>query len=134
MLKSGDLDFSFAGLKTSVLYSVKKVPKMTAELKADAAREFENAATEVLVSKTKSAAEKFGAKTLILGGGVSANKTIRGAFEKMTKEYGELRFMIPDAELSTDNGIMIAIAGYIDHITGNIADSKNMKAKGNLSL
>lgn len=130
MINSGDLDFSFSGLKTSVLYAVNKADKITEEDKQEIAREFEDAVTEVLVSKTKKAMEKTGAKTLIVGGGVIANKHIRQELENLgVKTY------FPTHKLSTDNALMISIAGYID-ILNNILlpDPEEIKAQGNLKL
>ena len=83
MIHSADFDFSFAGLKTSVLYAVKALPPLSQEQKENLACEFENAVAEVLVSKTRRALEERCAKTLILGGGVVANTYIRGSFEKL---------------------------------------------------
>ena len=90
MIHSGDLDFSFSGLKTSVLYLVKKLPQPLDErTKMEIACEFEDSATEVIVEKVKKAIEMYGAETLILGGGVVANKNIRGAFEKLSAEKND---------------------------------------------
>ena len=74
MLNSKDLNFSFSGLKTAVLYVLRDNPKIN---KAALAKEFQNAAVEVLVSKTLKAIEKFKPKTLIVAGGVAANKYLR---------------------------------------------------------
>lgn len=140
MIHSHDFDFSFSGLKTAVLYAVKKIGELGQNVKEEIAREFEDAAVEVLVSKTKNAVEKFGAKTLILGGGVTANKEIRRAFEEVAAGY-EISLFIPDPKLSTDNALMIAAAAY-SRIIGDkkILEKKSpernleIKAEGNLSL
>ncbi len=132
MLKSGDYDFSFAGIKTSVLYKTKEIGEISDEMKSEIAAEFEEAVTEVLVSKTRNAIEEFGPKTLIIAGGVSANKYIRQNFEKLAKEFPDTTLLIPSHELSTDNAIMIAGAGYIDFLLKKPA--KEMKAEGNLKL
>ena len=79
MIHSGDLDFSFAGLKTAVLYTLKKIKVINAEAKQTIAREFEDAVIEVLISKTKQALKKYKAKSLIVGGGVIANTALRRA-------------------------------------------------------
>ena len=130
MLKSDDYDFSFSGLKTAVLYSVKKIPELTAEVKMAVAREFEDAAAEVLVSKTRKALEQFGTPTLILGGGVSANTFIRESFKKLVEEFPETTLLVPDPSMSTDNAVMIAMASYLNQNQ----TSRPMIANGNLSF
>ncbi len=132
MLKSDDYDFSFAGLKTSVLYKLKEIGTPSDEIKMEIATEFENAVTEVLVSKTRKAIEEFGPKTLIIAGGVSANAYIRENFEKLVQNFPDTTLLIPPYELSTDNAIMIAGAGYINHLLGK--KEITLEAKGNLSL
>src|SRR3989344_6271087 len=114
MLRADTCDFSFAGLKTAVLYTLKKIPQMSEHKKEHIAREFEDAATEVLIAKTKRALEKTGAQTLVLGGGVSANVHIRREFKKLVERgFPAVALHIPDAKLTTDNAVMIAAAGYL---------------------
>ena len=134
MIHSGDLDFSFSGLKTSVLYLVKKLPQPLDErTKMEIACEFEDSATEVIVEKVKKAIEMYGAETLILGGGVVANKNIRGAFEKLSAEKN-VALKLPAINHATDNALMIALAGYfnknssVNEKTGLL----DLKANGNL--
>lgn len=136
MLNSKDFDFSFAGLKTAVLYTIKKIPKMSESIKESIAYEFENSATEVLVSKSSKAIEKFGAKTFTLGGGVSANKHIRSSFEKTIKNnFPKTALSIPSQTLTTDNAIMIGLAGYFksDKLKARVPLSR-IRADGNLSF
>ncbi len=133
MLKSPDLDFSFSGIKTAVLYALKKIPDVSENIKKEIALEFENAVTEVLIAKTKKALELYNAKTLILGGGVIANAYIRQEFKKLSADYGELKLLIPEIAMSTDNAVMIAIAGYLNYVTKH-AIPETIKAQGNLSL
>ena len=134
MLNSGDLNFSFSGLKTAVLYLVKKLGELTEDDKKNIAREFEDAATEVLVAKTKRALVQFGAKTLIIGGGVSANKNIRRAFEKLVAEETELKLFISTQELATDNALMIAFAGLLRLKANKNKDGEKITAQGNLKI
>jgi N6-L-threonylcarbamoyladenine synthase len=134
MIKSDDYDFSFSGIKTSVLYTLKKLPEITKEIKLETALEFENAVTEVLISKTKKALEEFNIKTLILGGGVIANTYIRQEFEKLIHEFPDTKLLIPEINLSTDNAVMIAMAGYINMSAGKKQVSTSIKAEGNLKL
>jgi len=108
-----DCHFSFSGLKTAVLYKTKEIPTLTDEIKEIISQEFEDAVTDVLTKKTKDALEEYGARTLIISGGVSANKHIRETFTKLIKStYPEVTLSIPELKLSTDNAIMIALAGY----------------------
>ena len=80
------------------------------------AREFEDAAVEVLVSKTKKALEHYNAPTLIIGGGVVANTYLREEMKKMlATEFPDVTLLLPTHELSTDNAVMIGIAGYISY-------------------
>ncbi|MBU0722839.1 MAG: tRNA (adenosine(37)-N6)-threonylcarbamoyltransferase complex transferase subunit TsaD [Patescibacteria group bacterium] len=111
MLNSNNFDFSFSGLKTAVLYTIKKIPRLTQKIKAEIANEFENAVVEVLLKKTLHAAQKHKVQTIILGGGVSANKRLRECFQNMTKE-NNIELLLPESALSTDNALMIATAAY----------------------
>ncbi|MEK7575079.1 MAG: tRNA (adenosine(37)-N6)-threonylcarbamoyltransferase complex transferase subunit TsaD [Patescibacteria group bacterium] len=134
MLHSKDLNFSFSGLKTAVLYTVKKIPDLTLEIKKMLALEFEEAVVEVLTTKTKSALTQYETKSLIVGGGVIANKSIRTSLSKLAKEFG-IEFCVPTKSLSTDNAIMIGIAGLINFKAGKSqrADAE-LRANGNLNL
>lgn len=132
MIHSEDLDFSFSGLKTSVLYKIRELETLTEETKEEIARAFEDAVVETLITKTKKAFMESNAKTLIIAGGVIANKLIRKEFEALAKELG-VDFYIPSTELATDNAIMISIAGYL-HKDDKAVDMKTLKAQGNLRL
>ncbi|MBI4065812.1 tRNA (adenosine(37)-N6)-threonylcarbamoyltransferase complex transferase subunit TsaD [Candidatus Kaiserbacteria bacterium] len=141
MIDSGTCDFSFAGLKTAVLYLLKKQHiLMNGRPDADKnvlnqhiAHEFENAVTDVLWKKTVLALEQTDAKTLVVGGGVSANAHIRRVFkEKMASEFPETSLQIPASSLTTDNAIMIALAGY--YRAQRKEFSTEITAQGNLSL
>jgi N6-L-threonylcarbamoyladenine synthase len=112
MLTSDDLDFSFSGLKTSVLYRLRELPEATEEIKREMAKEIQDAIAETLTGKTKKTLEETSAKTVILGGGVAANKKIRERFEILAKEK-DTHFLIPSMELTTDNALMIALTGYL---------------------
>lgn len=134
MIHTKDFDFSFSGLKTAVLYMVQKLGNLNDDTKANIAYEFENACVDVLIHKTKKAIEHFGVETLIIGGGVSANKHLRSSLETMTADL-HINLHIPDKKLSTDNAIMIGIAGYLNVFKKKkIVNQKNIKAEGHLSL
>lgn len=132
MIHSHDLNFSFSGIKTAVLYTTQKIGVLTDEIKQEIAREFEDAVVEVIVKKTKQAVEQYGAKTIIIGGGVSANKKIRNDFAKLAQDLN-IEFMVPEFSASTDNAFMIAIAGFLNILSGKQPE-KDFKANGNLSL
>ena len=136
MIKSGDLDFSFAGLKTAVLYTIKKNFKESKENVYDIsntskmmiAREFEEAVAEVLVSKVRQALEKTGAKTFAVGGGVIANKNIRAKLSKLIKtDFPQIKLFLPAQNLTTDNAVMIALAGYFSAKGGSSFGGKKSK-------
>ena len=134
MINTNDFDFSFSGLKTSVLYKIKKLPELTEEIKKEMAREFEDTVVDVLVSKTKKALQKYNAKTLIIGGGVVANKQIRQEFTKLAEKQN-VKLMLPENSLSTDNAIMIGIAGYFRSISNKkTRNPLELRAEGNLRL
>ncbi len=133
MMNTKDFDFSFSGLKTAVLYVVKDLGELNEEQKKEIALEFENAATEVLIHKTKKALDKYNAKTLIVGGGVIANKFIRENLTTMVNELG-VEILLPKRELSTDNAIMIGVAGFIKSLKEKPEMGADLKAIGNLSL
>ena len=135
MLHSKDLDFSFSGLKTAVRYAVQD-KEMSADEIASLARDFEDAVTTVLLKKTLAAIETYGAQTLIVGGGVSANRHLKKMFEAtILIEYPDVTSYFPAPGLSTDNSIMIALAGHA-RASGAILPSGTdvIRADGNRSL
>lgn len=113
MIHTPDYDFSFSGLKTAVLYLIRKIGTLSEQTKKDIALEFETAVADVLVKKTMKAISAHKAKTLLLGGGVANNRRIRFILEKKTAEnFPDLKLCFPRKDLSTDNALMIGIAGY----------------------
>jgi N6-L-threonylcarbamoyladenine synthase len=115
MKHSGDLDFSFAGLKTSVLTQVKKLTvanhgQFSDIAKADVARGFVDAIVEVLVSKSINALKQTGLTTLVVAGGVGANEQLRESLGRSCVKEG-FSVHYPPMHLCTDNGAMIAFAG-----------------------
>lgn len=133
MIDSGTCDFSFAGLKTAVLYLLKDKPDLNEKEKQHLAHEFENAVAEVLWKKTAQALDETQAQTLVIGGGVSANTHIRRTFAtNIAKGYPDVTLRIPAASLTTDNAIMIAMAGYYRALRKEF--TTEFVANGNLSL
>ena len=105
------LDFSFSGLKTAVVTAVQNQP-LTPRLVADIAASFEEAAVDVLAIKCEWALEQTGEKQLVVAGGVSANRKLRERLTHLSEKLG-VRVFFPRPEFSTDNGAMIAYAGYL---------------------
>jgi len=137
MINEASCDFSFAGLKTAVLYLLKDTPDLSDREKQHLAREFEDATAEVLWKKTARALDLTGAQTLVVGGGVSANTHIRHVFaENMRNEYPQVVLRIPSAALTTDNAVMIALAGFYRAQRKEFVPQPfdKLRASGNLSL
>ncbi len=136
MLHTKDFDFSFSGLKTSVLYKTREHGTLSKQDKITLSREFEDAVTEVIITKTRRAIEQYKPKSLVIGGGVIANTFIRSAFEKLCSEYDSLELCIPEKDLATDNSVMIGMAGYlrIQKSPALLRSKKNIVAKGNVAL
>jgi N6-L-threonylcarbamoyladenine synthase len=111
MLHSGDLDFSFSGLKTAVLLASQK--NVQDELtKADIAYAAQEAIVEVLVKKSLSALKQTGLKQLVIAGGVGANQALRAQLNQAAEQQN-FNVYYPDLEFCTDNGAMIAFAGAL---------------------
>lgn len=151
MINSNNLNFSFSGLKTAVLYAVKKFQGSTLKNKkvepwrnyiAEMCYEFQQAVIDVLISKTLRAAKKYNPKTILLAGGVSANKELRKQMKKAIKiNFPNTRYQIPDTKYSIDNAAMIAIAGYYqwknmtaDQKKKAMNNWKTLQADANLKL
>jgi len=133
MIHTPDFDFSFSGLKTAVRTRVLDKEISDSE-RVIIARDFEDATTEVLIKKTSNALKQTNAQTLILGGGVTANTTIRDAFQNLVaKEFPDVTLHLPDPTLSTDNAIMIALSGHARVNQASI-NTETLTANGNLSL
>ena len=134
MLKSGDLDFSFSGLKTSVRVAIQD-KELSDTDKADVAWAFEDALTEVLVSKVRDAIEKYGIRSLIVGGGVSANTYIRESLRTLLiNEFANITLLLPSPKLATDNALMIALAGYFHALKKDFVDPESIIAHGTKQL
>ncbi|HTN27987.1 MAG TPA: tRNA (adenosine(37)-N6)-threonylcarbamoyltransferase complex transferase subunit TsaD [Burkholderiales bacterium] len=108
MIASGDLDFSFSGLKTAVLLLVRGT-EPSPQFHADAARAFEDAIVDVLVAKSALAIERTGLSRLVVAGGVGANRALRERLDA-ARVKGGFEVFFPELELCTDNGAMIAFA------------------------
>ena len=109
LLHSGNLDFSFAGLKTAVLTQAKKLGDELVHRKADLAASTQAAIVEVLLKKSLNAMKQTGLKRLVVAGGVGANSSLRSELNEACRQRG-IRVHYPELDLCTDNGAMIALA------------------------
>ncbi len=149
-------DFSFSGIKTAVLYHLRRNPQLEPEIEArkqalargdrsadtlralsssatlDLIASFQRAVVDNLLSRTLAAAEKTSARTILVSGGVAANSELRRSFEAEGARR-EIEVYFPSRALSTDNAAMIAAAGYARFVAGERADS-TLNAEANLPL
>ena len=135
MKNDGTNDFSFSGLKTATRYLIQSLGEIDDATQKAIALEFENASTDVLLSKTLHALKDTHARTITIGGGVSANEHIRKTFtETITDKYPDITLRIPDVNLTTDNAIMIALSGFYHALRKEYVDPKTLRADGNAEL
>ncbi|WP_025741738.1 tRNA (adenosine(37)-N6)-threonylcarbamoyltransferase complex transferase subunit TsaD [Aquimarina pacifica] len=123
--KVDELNFSFSGLKTSVLYfvqkQVKENPDFITENLYDICASLQYTIINILMDKLKKASKQTGIKRIAIGGGVSANSGIRKALKEGEQKYGWKTF-IPKFEYTTDNAAMIAIVGYLKYLNKDFTD------------
>jgi N6-L-threonylcarbamoyladenine synthase len=155
-IKGNAYDFSFSGLKTAVLYHLRENPDYLPEIQAREAaiargerkfdqllplctsktlglvKEFQNAVVRELVDRTMRAAEELGTPTVLVSGGVAANRQLRAAFEKRSVALG-LKAYFPSLALSTDNAAMIAAAAY-PRLKNHILADLSLNASASLPL
>ena len=140
MIATQNCDMSFSGLKTAVLYALRDrggIQMLSEAERADFAREFEDAATEVLIAKTRRALQESGARTFVIGGGVAANTHIRSSLEQViAKEFPDVSLRLPEVAITGDNAIMIAMAALARALSGTeeTPDPASIRAAGNLSI
>ena len=132
MINSDNFDFSFSGLKTAIRYALEndknwknKIPEYCAE--------FQQAIIDVLIKKTISASNKFNIKTIMLAGGVSANKELRKQLKKQVLK-NNFKFNMPNLKYTTDNAAMIATAGYFKFLRDEFTLWKYLKVDCNLKF
>jgi N6-L-threonylcarbamoyladenine synthase len=128
MIHSKDLNFSFSGLKTHILYLTQSLITLDEDMKIKIATEFEEAVKDVLIYKTKKAIEETGSHTLVVGGGVASNTFLKENFQKLSDELG-IKLFISSRELSTDNALMIALT-CANQIENGVESNKNFLAIG----
>ncbi len=147
MIHENTFNFSFAGLKTAALYWLRDNQLSAVRINSinlpagifgvtpepptlsDFCASFEQAITDVLVTKTMKAAKQYNPKTILLGGGVSANKKLRETLEKEIKlQSPETQFLVPEFKYAMDNATMIAVAGYFKAKENDFTSWKDLKA------
>lgn len=140
-LSEDSFEFSFSGIKTSVLYWLKNrgyypvnedSKKLDAQLLSDLCASFQTAVVDVLVEKTMNAVEKFKVKHLTVSGGVSANSELRRRLFEAGNKSG-IKVFIPDLEYCTDNGAMVAIVGWM-LLERGVRSNFEISAVANLSI
>jgi len=152
MLNSNNFDFSFSGLKTAVLYEIKSrhgllntpLPRKGCSSQCcalpqqyihDMAASFQQAAIDVLISKTIKAAKEYKVKTLLFSGGVAANQELRRQMTKIVKkELPKTKFHIPSPKLCTDNAAMIAAAAYYKKRPSSKQNWSKIRTNANLKI
>ena len=112
MIHSDNLDLSFSGLKTSVLYTVRDIENITDQIKADIAASFQQAVIDVLTKKIKKSVELSGRSNVIIAGGVAANKALREAIKDLESVLN-IRVYYPSLKYCGDNAAMIAFVGSL---------------------
>lgn len=155
-MRGNAFDFSFSGIKTAVLYHLRRHPEMQPEIDArkealtrgergaealrklssaatlDLVASFQRAVVDDLVARTIAAAQQNGARSILVSGGVAANRELRATFEAEAKRHN-LEVFFPSRALSTDNAAMIAAAGYPRFLAGQHEDA-TLNAEPNLPL
>ena len=132
MLHSDDLNLSFSGLKTSVLYKVKEIDQMHNSIKSNIAASFQAAVIEVLVKKITKTIESTGRKEIIIAGGVAANKKLRSSMKELESAL-DIKVFYPDLKYCGDNAAMIAYLGSLRGSSNNKPVESCVRARWPLS-
>lgn len=135
MLDRDNFVFSFSGLKTAVLYTLREHEAELADskFKADIAASFQEAVVDVLVQKTMRAVDKVKPASVILAGGVAANVALRDRL-KQTCEQMEVPLLVPEFQYSMDNAAMIAVTGYYRALSGHTVEPSELQVNPNLDI
>lgn len=131
MIHTPDLDFSFSGLKTAVLYKTREFEYLDETTKMHIAHEFEQSVTDVILYKLKKALTQKSYKSLIVSGGVIANTYLREKIEQLAQSI-PIPLLLPKLSDSTDNAQMIAVAGAISSISNKPSVNPQIMAQGSL--
>ncbi|OHB16961.1 MAG: tRNA (adenosine(37)-N6)-threonylcarbamoyltransferase complex transferase subunit TsaD [Parcubacteria group bacterium RIFCSPLOWO2_01_FULL_40_65] len=135
MLNQKNYNFSFSGLKTAVLYLLKDLGEISKKTKADISASFQQAVIDVLVQKTIKAAKEYRVKSILLSGGVSANKLLRKTLQKEAKKL-KLFYSQPNLQYTGDNAAMMAMVGYykFKYKKYEMPNSEDLIVDANLSV
>jgi len=128
MIKSDNLNMSFSGLKTSVLYTVKKLTNLNQKTKQNIAASFQKAVTDVLISKIKTSIQQTRRDQVIIAGGVAANKYIRNEFKTLENEMS-IKTYFPQLKYCGDNAAMIAFVGSMKSHGKSRSNKSNVRAR-----
>lgn len=132
-LSGNKYDYSFSGLKTSVINTIHNAKQKGEEINiADLAASFQNAVVSILLKNFESVAEDFGYTKLVIAGGVSANSKLRAEAQKMCSRHN-WKLNIPELKYCGDNAVMIASQGYYEYKNGVVA-GENLNAYATMSL
>jgi len=115
MIDDDSFDFSFSGLKTAVLREVQKQKNLAGGFVTAMAYEIQESITDVLIKKTMRTVKQFLPKSLLVCGGVAANKKLREKFEEEMKNYSDIKLFFPPVEYCTDNAATIASAAFFNY-------------------
>ncbi len=133
MLGQDNFDFSFSGLKTAVLYEVRKLgpQALNKKIVQDLCASFQQAAFDVLITKTKKAVEQYCAQSILLTGGVAANRTLQESF---AREFNPIGYHVLITQFPTDNAVMIAAAAFRRAIKKDYDHWRSLQAKADLAI
>jgi N6-L-threonylcarbamoyladenine synthase len=131
LTKENPLNFSFSGLKTAVMYTLKSLDASQEGERADLAASFQHAAFADILQKAEKAAHKIGTKTILLGGGVTQNEAIKTLFHQKFPNYD---ILFPAKDLSLDNASMIAGLGYHLFQLHGASDIRSLEAESRIPL
>ena len=129
MINSSNYNFSFSGLKTHVINTIQKI-ELSDENINNISFELQDAIVETLISKSLKASKDYKIKNIVVTGGVSANRRLREKFS----EISNTNVFFPDVKFSTDNGAMIAFAGFLKSQSSNIQTDFRIKPNPSLTL
>ncbi|QVK21157.1 tRNA (adenosine(37)-N6)-threonylcarbamoyltransferase complex transferase subunit TsaD [Mycoplasmatota bacterium] len=126
-LQKDKFDFSFSGLKSAVINLIHNSKQRNEEIRVnDVCRSFQESVTDVLVTKTISAAKKYGVKQVMIAGGVAANRGLRN---KLNDNIGEFELIIPHVKYCTDNAAMIGVAAHYQYLDLRMYDKMDLNGR-----
>jgi N6-L-threonylcarbamoyladenine synthase len=134
MINSSNFEFSFSGLKTALLYQLKKDKDWRKKIPAYC-QDFQQAIIDVLISKTIKAVKKYNVKTVMFAGGVAANEELRAQLQSAVEQkLQDVNFKMPELQYTTDNAAMVATAGYFRAKSKKTVSWTKLKVNCNLKL